>query len=102
MESGDCGRNFPRPVSSRNPANRLEDEVVEALVGTVKSSYPRLAHRYYRLKARWFGKEQLDYWDRNPPLPDAPDRTLSWDQARDTVPGASGKFYRKMAAIAAS
>jgi oligoendopeptidase F len=98
-EIEDRWRKFPRPVSSRNLANRLEDEVVEALVGAVKSSYPKLAHRYYRLKARWFGAERLDYWDRNAPLPDAPDRSVSWDEARDTVLGAYGKFSREMATI---
>jgi oligoendopeptidase F len=98
-EIEDRWRKFARPVSSRNLANRLEDEVVEALVGAVTSAYPRLAHRYYRLKARWFGSDQLNYWDRNAPLPDAPDRTLTWDEARDTVLSAYGKFSPEMAAI---
>jgi oligoendopeptidase F len=98
-EIEDRWRKFPRPVSARNLANRLEDEVVEALVAAVESSYPKLAHRYYRLKARWFGGEQLDYWDRNAPLPDAPDRAVSWDEARDTVLSAYGKFSGEMAAI---
>ena len=40
------------------------------MVSAVRAAYPRLSHRYYALKARWFGKERLMYWDRNAPLPD--------------------------------
>ena len=38
-----------------NLANVVEDEVVDALASSVKAAYPRLAHRYYKLKAKWFG-----------------------------------------------
>ena len=31
--------------------------MVDALVAAVRAAYPRLSHRYYALKARWFGKE---------------------------------------------
>ena len=41
----------------RHLANRVEREVVEALVAAVREAYPRLSHRYYALKARWFGKD---------------------------------------------
>ena len=29
------------------------------------AAYPRLSHRYYALKAKWFGRSELDFWDRN-------------------------------------
>ncbi|MGY8959066.1 MAG: M3 family oligoendopeptidase, partial [Alphaproteobacteria bacterium] len=61
-EIDDKWRKFERPVSSRNLSNFVEDEVVDALSSAVKSSYPRLAHRYYKLKASWFGVDALDYW----------------------------------------
>ena len=32
-------------------------EVVDALVAAVREAYPRLSHRYYALKAKWFGKK---------------------------------------------
>ncbi len=44
---------------SRHLSNRVEPEVVEAMVAAVRAAYPRLSHRYYRLKARWFGKDKL-------------------------------------------
>ena len=98
-EIDDRWRKFPRPVSSRNLANRVEDEVVDALVSAVKSAYPKLSHRYYALKARWLGKTQLEYWDRNAPLPEDDDRKIEWDKARATVLGAYAKFSPDMAGI---
>ncbi len=98
-EIEDRWRHFGRPVSSRNLSNYVEDEVVDALVAAVKESYPRLSHRYYGIKARWFGVEQLDYWDRNAPPPDEDDRIVPWTEARDTVLGAYGAFSDDLAGI---
>ena len=67
-EIEDRWRGFKRPISSRNLANFVEDEVVDALIAAVRASFRALSHRYYRLKAKWFGVERLPYWDRNAPL----------------------------------
>ncbi len=98
-EIEDRWRKYPKPTSSRNLSNQVEDEVVEALVLSVRQAYPRLSHRYYALKARWMGKETLDYWDRNAPLPDDDDRKFSWEEARKTVLDAYGAFSPELAAI---
>jgi len=95
----DTWRGFPRPVSARNLANFVEDEVVEALVGAVRESYPRLSHRYYRLKARWFGVDRLAYWDRNAPLPEEEDRIIPWDEAQRIVLDAYAAFSPELARI---
>jgi oligoendopeptidase F len=100
-EVEDRWRRYPRPVSSRNLSNHVEDGVVDALVTAVKASYPRLAHRYYSLKARWLRLETLQYWDRNAPLPAAPERPVPWRDARDTVLGAYARFAPDMARIGA-
>src|SRR3546814_2614490 len=71
----DKWRRYPQPISARNLANQVEDDVVEALVGAVRNKYGRLSHRYYALKARWFGVDRLDHWDRNAPLPEDDDRS---------------------------
>jgi oligoendopeptidase F len=73
---------------------------VEALVTAVRAAYPRLSHRYYALKAKWFGKKRLPYWDRNAPLPQVPMRNVGWAEAKDTVLTAYGAFSPKMAQIA--
>lgn len=92
-------RGFERPISSRNLANLVEDEVVDALIAAVRAAYPRLSHRYYRLKAKWFGRESLDYWDRNAPVPDEDDRIVPWTEARDTVLDAYAAFSPSLADI---
>ena len=81
----DKWRGFKRPISSRNIANQLEDEVVDALMKSVRGNYEQLTHRYYKLKAKWLGKQQLAYWDRAAPLPKVPDRLYSWGEAKDLV-----------------
>jgi oligoendopeptidase F len=98
-EVEDKWRKYPRPVSQRNLANQVEDDVVDALVEAVQASFPRLSHRYYALKARWLKLKTLAYWDRNAPLPAAPERAISWREARETVLGAYARFTPDMAKI---
>ena len=95
----DGWRHYPRPASSRNRADMVEDEVVDALVAAVSSDYGRLSHRYYALKARWLGLDKLQHWDRNAPLPDDADRHVSWTDARDRVLGAYGAFSPELEAV---
>ena len=99
-EIEDQWRAFAAPVSSRNLANQVEDEVVDALVGAVRDSYEPLAHRYYRLKAKWFGRRKIDYWDRNAPLPDDDDKRYGWDEAQELVLDVYAGFAPEMAAVA--
>jgi oligoendopeptidase F len=99
-EISDRWRGFADIADDRHLSNRVEREVVDALVAAVRAAYPRLSHRYYALKAKWFGKKRLPHWDRNAPLPQVPTRTVSWIDARDTVLTAYGAFSPKMAAIA--
>jgi oligoendopeptidase F len=73
---------------------------VDALVGSIRDAYADLAHRYYALKANWFGQDRLDYWDRNAPLPGGDGRGYSWDQGREIVLGAFDRFDPRIAAIA--
>ncbi|HJN25971.1 MAG TPA: M3 family oligoendopeptidase, partial [Rhodospirillales bacterium] len=96
----DGWRSYPRPISERNLNNQVEDEVVDALVSSVRASYPELSHRYYRLKSKWFGVDKLDYWDRNAPLPEDDARIYDWPQARKMVLDAYGSFEPRLAQIA--
>jgi oligoendopeptidase F len=95
----DGWRKFARPISSRNLANQVEDEVVDALIGAVRAAYPRLSHRYYALKARWLGLERLEYWDRNAPLPEDSDRRVTWSDAKVIVLDAYRRFSPALAEI---
>lgn len=98
-EIEDAWRLYPHPVAARNLANQVEDDVVEALVKTVKDNYDRLSHRYYALKAKWLGLEKLEYWDRNAPLPEADDTLIPWERAQETVLNAYQAFHPELARI---
>ena len=100
-EISDTWRGFKDVADARHLSNRVEREVVDAMVSAVQAAYPRLSHRYYTLKARWFGVEQLNHWDRNAPLPKVEQRTISWDEARKTVLSAYEAFSPEMSRLAA-
>jgi len=100
-EISDRWRGFADIADERHLSNRVEREVVDALVAAVRAAYPQLSHRYYVLKARWFGKRRLPHWDRNAPLPQVPMRSVPWNEAKDTVLAAYRAFSPKMADIAA-
>ncbi|HEY7577738.1 MAG TPA: M3 family oligoendopeptidase [Acetobacteraceae bacterium] len=95
----DGWRHYPRPGSYRNRSNMVEDEVVDALVAAVRTDFPRLAHRYYLMKAKWLGLPRLMHWDRNAPLPDDDDRTIDWNDARERVLTAYRAFSPDLAAV---
>ncbi|MBN9281215.1 MAG: M3 family oligoendopeptidase [Hyphomicrobium denitrificans] len=99
-EISDRWRNFKDVADSRNLANRVEGPVVDALVTSVRAAYPQLSHRYYAMKAKWLGKKKLASWDRNAPLPDKPERTITWAEAEKIVLKAYGNFAPEMATIA--
>ena len=98
-EIEDRWRKLPSPQMSRHLSNRVEPEVVDALRDAVWDAFPKLSHRYYALKAKWLGMKQLEFWDRNAPLPDVDDRKFTWPQARDVVLDAYGRFSPDLAAI---
>lgn len=100
-EIDDRLRRYATPVSYRNLTNRVEDEVVDALVEATRGAYRELAHRYYGLKAGWFGVDALDYWDRNAPLPGGGERRFTWPEAEDIVLSAFGAFDPRMADLGA-
>ncbi len=99
-EISDRWRGFADIADSRHLANRVEREVVDALAEAVRLAYPRLSHRYYAMKAKWLGLDQLQHYDRNAPLPSAPKAKIGWEAARDTVLDAYGAFSPEMADIA--
>ncbi|WP_156127518.1 M3 family oligoendopeptidase [Paracoccus sanguinis] len=96
----DKWRKMPTPQHGRHLSNHVEPEVVQALRDAVVAAYPRLSHRYYRLKARWLGLEKLQVWDRNAPLPQETPRLIGWDEARTTVLDAYAGFDPELAKLA--
>jgi oligoendopeptidase F len=99
-EISDRWRGFKDVADSRHLSNRVEAPVVDALVAAVQASYPRLSHRYYRMKAKWLGLDRLAHFDRNAPLPERPERIVTWAEAREMVLSAYGSFAPDMRGIA--
>ncbi len=99
-EISDKWRGFKDIAAARHLSNRVEPEVVDALVAAVQEAYPKLSHRYYKMKAKWLGKDKLMHWDRNAPLPSEDTREIPWAEAQSTVLKAYGAFSPEMAAIA--
>jgi len=99
-EISDRWHGFKDIADSRHLANSVERETVDALQTAVRAAYPRLSHRYYAMKAKWFGKTQLNAWDRNAPLPASDDRLFDWETAKNTVLEAYGRFSPKLVEVA--
>lgn len=92
-------RKLETPEQSRHILNQVEPEVVGALKDAVVGNYAQLSHRYYALKARWMGKDVLEHWDRNAPLPDTGGRRYSWSDAETMVLDAYQRFSPQLADI---
>src|SRR4029078_9465795 len=99
-EISDRWRGFKDVAAARHLSNRVEPEVVDALVAAGRAAYPRLSPPHSLLKAKWFGRDHLNHWDRNAPLPDRPTQTIPFAGARDTVLSAYGQFAPEMASLA--
>ncbi|MAM61034.1 M3 family oligoendopeptidase [Maritimibacter sp. UBA3975] len=99
-EIEDRWRQMPSAQTARHLSNHVEPEVVEALRNAVVDAYPKLSHRYYKLKAKWLGLETMEVWDRNAPLPMEEERVIDWPNAREMVLSAYAGFDPEMAAIA--
>ena len=92
-------RRYPRWISSRNLANELDDETVDTLVESVTGRYDTV-ERYYLLKRRILGLDELYDYDRYAPLPYLPDEKVDWQRAKKMVLAAYEKFSPEMARIA--
>lgn len=93
-------RGYKRPIAERNLAENVKDEVVDTLASTVRENYKKIAHRFYKLKAKWLGVDKIQYWDRNAPLPFCEDAHYTWDESVKTVLDAYGRFSPKLRKVA--
>jgi oligoendopeptidase F len=96
--SDDRLRRYPSWISSRNLDNQIDDATVEALVRSVTGRYDIVA-RYYRLKKRLLGLEELADYDRYAPLP-AATAHLGWAEACRLVEEAYAGFHPELGGIA--
>lgn len=99
-EIADRWRGFEDVADSRHLANRVERDVVDALVEAVQQSFGGISHRYYRMKAKWLGMDQMNAWDRNAPLPETAQDDIGWADAKRIVLTAYDGFSPDMSGIA--
>jgi oligoendopeptidase F len=95
----DRQRRYPHWLSARNLSNEAEDAMVGALVSAVCSRYDLVA-RYYRLKRRLCGYDELFDYDRYAPIPAYGETAVPWDEAKRIVLSSYADFSPEMAEIA--
>ena len=95
--SNDRLRNFPSWISARNLNNEISDEAVEALVSTVRSRYD-IVGRFYTLKKKLLGLEELYEWDRYAPVSES-EEFWTWDEARELVTDSYATFLPEFGSI---
>jgi len=97
----DRWRGMETAQTGRHLSNQVEPEVVEALRNAVVNAYPKLSHRYYKLKQKWLGLDKMQVWDRNAPLPMEDPRIVDWPTAEKMVMDAYNAFDPRMGKLAA-
>jgi len=91
-------RNYPSWISSRNLSNEIEDETVDKLVDAVTGNYD-LVQRFYRLKKKLLGVDELYDYDRYAPILKSK-KQIAWDDAQEMVLDSYSGFHPEMGAIA--
>ena len=92
-------RKHPEWISSRNLSNEVDKKTVIALADAVRSRYD-IPIRYYELKKKILGYEELFDYDRYAPLPFSSERVIPWEECRETVLSAFADFSKEMAETA--
>lgn len=94
-------RGYPHPMSSRNTANKIPDEVVIALHQAIGKAAPPLVKRFYQLKARLLGLDKLKWSDRNAKLKlPGEKRLIPFEEALRIVLKAYKSFSPTLARLA--
>ncbi len=95
-----CGlRQHSTPMTQSLIANDVDQQTIDSLMTTVEQ-HVGLYRRYLRLKARLMGLPQLANYDIVAPLSQVPEKTYSWDQARQAVADAYRGFDDEVGAWA--
>jgi oligoendopeptidase F len=91
-------RAYPDPMAARHLSNEIDARSVDALLAACERAHP-LVQRYYRLKRRLLGLDELLDYDRYAPVGGARG-AVAWDAARRLVLDAYRDFSPELAAIA--
>jgi oligoendopeptidase F len=91
-------RGYPHWLAARNLANEASDESVQALIEAVRGRY-EIARRWYRLKARLLGLEQLADYDRMASVSED-EVQFPFAQAREAVIDCYSSFSPELGSLA--
>ena len=91
-------RDFEQPISYRNLANDLPDDVVDTLLDVCRRN-STVFQRYFKLKAGWLGVDKLRRYDIYAPLATA-DKTFPYGAAVETVLDSFDSFSPEVARLA--
>lgn len=91
-------RHFSTPISARNLANDIPDDVVNTLL-EVSLKNADIFQRYFKLKARWLGMDRLRRYDIYAPVVES-DKTYSFDQAASMVFSSFNSFDPRFTQLA--
>lgn len=92
-------RNYQNWLGAMNLHNNLHDETVNILVDAVTARYD-IVQRYYTMKKKMLGLDQLVDYDRYAPLPSLPAKQIHWDECRESILASFTDFSPEMAKIA--
>ena len=90
-------RHYSSWIEARNLANQTDSKTVDTLVKSVTDHYP-LVQRYYKLKKKLLGFDELYDYDRYAPVTKSSE-TVSWNDAQKMVLEAYSDFHPQMGEI---
>ena len=91
-------RGYTSPISVRNLANDIPDEVVDTLLEVARQN-ASLFHRFFELKARWLGTERIRRYDLYAPVAKT-EKTYDYQEAVGMVLDSFTKFDGRVADLA--
>ena len=91
-------RNYQTPLSARNLANDLPDDVIETLLQTCQRN-TSVFERFFKLKAKLIGMEKLRRYDIYAPVAQA-DKPYAYETAANKVLESFRKFDPRFAQMA--
>jgi len=93
-------RGYKNPISMMNTSNDLSDEAIQALNDVTTESYS-LVNRYYKIKAKMLGMDEMTLADIYAPLPQA-SKTYSFNEAKNLVLEGFKSFDEEFYSLAKS
>jgi oligoendopeptidase F len=91
-------RGYSSPVSVRNLANDIPDEVVDTLLAVCRKN-TGIFQRFFQLKARWIGQERLRRYDIYAPVAKS-EKSYDFDTAAQMVMKSFQQFSPEFAWLA--